>query len=447
MEKDMTKGGASKLLISFTIPLFIGNVFQQLYSMIDTIIVGRFVGVEALAAVGSTGGFSFLLIGFAIGLAQGFSVLISQRFGAKDPEGMRKAYTQSIICAFVVTTIISLVFYLLSMPMLRLVNTPENIIDMANDYLSIIYLFLNSAVFYNLFSSVLRALGDSKSPVLFLLISSVLNIILDLFFVVVIPMAAKGVAIATVIAQAISALASYIYINKKFPVFRTRKEDWKLDKNTCKRLLAIGIPGAIQYSVCAIGVIIVQAFLNGFGSNAVAAYSVGCKIENVVTQFYPALGIALSTYCGQNLGAGRIERIRKGFKSGLFITFAYSVFALVAIYFIAEPLSYIFVDKNTTSIEVIDMAVQYSIIVSYFFIPLGMIFIYRSGSQGLGSGSIPMISSVTELVLRVVSVMILPSVIGYVGICLASPFAWIGAGFILPVFAYAHIRKLEKSFS
>lgn len=447
MEKDMTKGGASKLLISFTIPLFIGNVFQQLYSMIDTIIVGRFVGVEALAAVGSTGGFSFLLIGFAIGLAQGFSVLISQRFGARDPEGMRKVYTQSIICAFVVTTIISLVFYLLSMPMLRLVNTPENIIDMANDYLSIIYLFLNSAVFYNLFSSVLRALGDSKSPVLFLLISSVLNIILDLFFVVVIPLAAKGVAIATVIAQAISALASYIYINKKFPVFRTRKEDWKLDKNTCKRLLAIGIPGAIQYSVCAIGVIIVQAFLNGFGSNAVAAYSVGCKIENVVTQFYPALGIALSTYCGQNLGAGRIERIRKGFKSGLFITIAYSVFALVAIYFIAEPLSYIFVDKNTTSIEVIDMAVQYSIIVSYFFIPLGMIFIYRSGSQGLGSGSIPMISSVTELILRVVSVMILPSLIGYVGICLASPSAWIGAGFILPIFAYAHIRKLEKSFS
>ena len=442
----MTRGGAFKLLLTFTIPVFIGSVFQQFYSMVDTIIVGRFVGVDALAAVGSTGGFSFMVIGFSIGLAQGFSVLISQRFGARDECGMRKTYTQSIICAFAVTTLVSILFAFLSKPLLRLVRTPENIIDMANDYISIIYMFLNAAVFYNLFSSVLRALGDSKSPVIFLLISSVLNIVLDLFFVVVVKMSAKGVAIATVISQAVSALIAFIYINAKYPVFRTTKEDWAFDRNLCRRLLRIGIPGAIQFSVCAVGVIIVQAFLNGFGSDSVAAYSVGCKIENVVTQFFPSLGIAISTYAGQNLGAGRIDRIRKGFRSALIICISYALFATVAVSFISRPLAMIFIDNASSSAGVIDLAVQYSITVSYFFIPLGMIFVYRNGSQGLGSGSIPMLSSIIELVVRVIAVMIMPGLLGYLGICLASPAAWIGAGFILPFFCYRLIRKIEREF-
>ena len=443
----MTTGNQYKLLISFAIPIFIGNVFQQLYSMIDTIIVGRFVGVEALAAVGATGGFSFMLIGFSIGLAQGFSVLISQRFGAKDPEGIKKAYTQSIICAFVITTLISIVFYFLAKPMLRLVRTPDNIIDMATDYISIIYLFLNSAVFYNLFSSVLRALGDSKSPVLFLLLSSVLNILLDLFFVIVIPLAAKGVAIATVIAQFISAIVSYIYIYAKYPVFRASASYWRIDKAICKRLLAIGIPGAIQFSVCAIGVIVVQAFLNGFGSDAIAAYSVGCKIENIVTQFFPALGIAISTFAGQNFGAGKIKRIRNGFKSATIIMILYAIIASIAVRFISEPLSYLFVDKNSANPNVINMAVQYTTIASYFFIPLGLIFIFRTGSQGLGSGSIPMLSSILELSLRVIAAMILPGLIGYLGICLASPAAWIGAGFVLPFVCSKFIKKIELNLN
>ena len=304
----MTKGPIARLLLSFSIPLFLGNLFQQLYSMVDTIVVGRFVGVEALAAVGSTSGFSFMVVGFAQGLTAGFSVIISQRYGAKDMEAMRRSYAMSIIGSLLMSVIIAVFFCLMSMPFLRIINTPENIIGDANSYISIIYAGIGTAVFYNLFSSILRAVGDSRSPVIFLLLSSVLNIVLDLFFVIVIPLGCSGVAIATIIAQGISALVSFIYIKIRFPMFRLRKEDWDFDPKLLIRLMRIGIPGAVQFSVCAVGVIIVQAAINDFGSDTVAAYSVGGKIENLITQFFPAIGMGLSTFAGQNLGAGDFGR-------------------------------------------------------------------------------------------------------------------------------------------
>ena len=218
----MTKGNTLRHLLSFSIPLFIGNLFQQLYSMVDTIVVGRFVGVDALAAVGSTGGFSFMVVGFAQGLTAGFSVIVSQRFGAKDNAMMRKTYAMSILSSAVVSVFIAVMFALLSMPLLRLIDTPENIIGMANSYILIIYLGIGTAIYYNLFSSILRAVGDGRSPVYFLLISSALNIVLDLFFVIVIPLGCAGVAIATIIAQGISAVISFFYIKKRFPMFRYR---------------------------------------------------------------------------------------------------------------------------------------------------------------------------------------------------------------------------------
>ena len=211
MECDMTKGSPLRLILTFSIPLFIGNLFQQLYSMVDTIVVGRFVGVDALAAVGSTSGFSFMVVGFAQGLTAGFSVLISQRFGAKDIPMIKKTYAQSILCSIICSIVIAAVFAILSMPLLRLIDTPENIIDDANTYILIVYLGIGTAIFYNLFSSILRAVGDGRSPVYFLLIASVLNIVLDLFFVIVIPLGCAGVAIATVIAQGISAIISLIF--------------------------------------------------------------------------------------------------------------------------------------------------------------------------------------------------------------------------------------------
>lgn len=324
MDKNLTIGSPLGLLLSFTIPLFLGNLFQQFYSMVDTIVVGRFVGVEALAALGTVNGFSFMVIGFAQGLAQGFSVLISQRYGAEDKDGMRRTYAMSILTSAVISVVISLIFFVLSKPLLYLINTPENIIDMANEYISIIYLFLFCSVFYNLFSSVLRAVGDSKSPVIFLLIASILNIVLDLLFVISFHWDVIGVAIATVLSQGIAALVSILYINKRFADFRLKREDWKLNKNIIIKLLKIGLPGAFQFSICAIGVIIVQSVLNKFGSDTIAAYSVGTKLESILMQFMISLGMAISTYAGQNLGALKIDRIKKGFRTATLISIVYA---------------------------------------------------------------------------------------------------------------------------
>ncbi len=439
----MTKGPIARLLLSFSIPLFLGNLFQQLYSMVDTIVVGRFVGVEALAAVGSTSGFSFMVVGFAQGLTAGFSVIISQRYGAKDMEAMRRSYAMSIIGSLLMSVIIAVFFCLMSMPFLRIINTPENIIGDANSYISIIYAGIGTAVFYNLFSSILRAVGDSRSPVIFLLLSSVLNIVLDLFFVIVIPLGCSGVAIATIIAQGISALVSFIYIKIRFPMFRLRKEDWDFDPKLLIRLMRIGIPGAVQFSVCAVGVIIVQAAINDFGSDTVAAYSVGGKIENLITQFFPAIGMGLSTFAGQNLGAGDFGRIRKGFRTAFMIMVIGAIASMLIARILAVPFSYLFMDSRTTSEAIISETVQYVNTVAWFFIPLGMIYLYRTGCQGLGSGIIPMFSSVTELIFRIIAAFTLPIAFGYTGICFASPAAWMAAGFALPFCYFSLMRKLE----
>ncbi len=446
MEKNMTKGSPLWLLTSFTLPLFAGNLFQQVYAMVDTIVVGRFVGVDALAALGAVGGFSFMVIGFAQGLGNGFAVLVSQRYGAKDMNQMRKAYTMSILASFVVGLIISVLFALLSMPLLEMINTPENIIEMSNEYILIIYLGLLPCLYYNLFSSILRAVGDSKSPLIFLLISSVLNVILDLVFVLVIPLACAGVAIATVLSQGISAIFSYIYIKRKFPIFQFQKGDWKIDWAMISRLLKVGLPGAIQFSVCAIGVIFVQIAINGFGSDIVAAYSVGNKIENIYSQMFPAIGMAISTYAGQNLGAGEFDRIRKGFRAAFLLTVIWSVAALFISFFMTKPFALLFVDKNAP-VEVLSNAQLYVNTVISYFLPLGMIFLFRTGCQGLGSGTIPMISSITELIMRAVAAFTLPVFMGYLGICYASPVAWVGAAVILPICYVIQMKTIKKKLN
>ena len=447
METNMTKGSPYRLLFFFSIPLIFGNLFQQFYSMVDTIVVGRFVGVNALAAVGATSGFSFMVIGFGQGLTMGFSVLISQYYGADDKDMMRKSYAMSILSSFIVSIMISLIFIVFSIPMLRLIETPENIIDGANIYISIIYGGIIAVIYYNLFSSVLRAVGDSKSPLIFLLVASLLNIAGDLFLVIVIPMGVAGVAIATVVSQAVSALLCYVYINRKYPVFRVGKKDFKIDFFLVRRLLKIGLPGALHFSVCAIGVVIVQAAINKFGSDTVAAYSVGNKIENVITVVYNVFGMAISTYAGQNLGSGKYKRIVSGFKAICVLSLLATVFTVALAWTISQPLSYLFVDKSTTDPEIINMSVFYVRTISFFFPFLASIFIFRTGCQGLGSGSIPMISSISELIIRALAAFILPSLLGYTGVVLASPFAWVIAGIICPVCYYFLIKDIKRQLT
>ena len=444
MEKNMTEGSPFKLLIAFSLPLFLGNLFQQVYSMVDTVVVGRFVGVDALAALGAIGGFSFMVVGFAQGLGSGFAVLVSQYYGAGNSERMRKAYAMGVVASLGVGILISLAFFIFSMPLLEAVRTPANIITMANEYISIIYIGLLASIYYNLFSSILRAVGDSRSPLLFLLISSLLNVVLDLFFVLVIPLACAGVAIATVLSQAISAVISYFYIKKRFPAFRFRKGDFKLDWDMIRRLMRIGIPGAVQFSVCAIGVIIVQIAINDFGSDIVAAYSIGTKIETIMSQMFTALGMAISTYAGQNLGAGAYDRIRKGFLSCFILIVIWSIVSYFLSFFITEPLAYLFIDSSMGGQSVIDNAIIYVDTVIVFFIPLGMIFLFRTGCQGLGSGAIPMISSITELVARAIAAFTLPIWFGYLGVCYASPVAWVCAAIILPICYFVQMKGIRR---
>ena len=446
MQKNMTMGNPFLLLTGFVLPIFVGNLFQQLYLMSDTLIVSRLLGVEALAAVGSVSPFSYMVVGFAQGLTMGFTAILSQRFGAGDNEGMRKVYAMSTLLSVLISFLLSIVFTFLSRPMLKLVNTPDNILDMAVEYISIIYIFLIFQVLYNLYAGVLRSLGDSKSPLVFMIISAITNIILDIIAIAVFHMGVGGAALATVFSQGLSAILSFIYIKKKFTILTPSKEEKKYDRSLSKVLLKVGLPGAFQYSITAISCILVQASLNNFGSDSVAAYSVANKIENMVTQFYPALGIGISTFAGQNLGAGKLKRVRKGFRVSVYLNIAYSIFALIICQSFASPMSKRFIDSNTSSPVVIEESILYVTTMSLFFIPLGFIFIFRTGCQGLGSGKIPMISAIIELVARTCTAFSLPYFFGFLGICYSNAVSWISAGFILPIVYLAFMKKLERHY-
>lgn len=442
----MTKGSPYGLLIRFSIPLFFGNLFQQLYTMIDSIIVGRFVGVEALAAVGVTGGYVFLINGFGQGLSTGFSIPISQRYGAKDLKGVKKNYAMGLLLSAILSIFVSLLSILLTSWLLKMIDTPSNIFDMAYIYLVIIFAGLPSVIYYNYLSGVLRAVGDSKSPLIFLLISSILNIILDLVFVIIIPLGCAGVAIATLLSQTVSALIAYIYIYKRYPMFKLSRDDWKIDLFIVKNLLRIGVPGGIQFSVCAIGTIIVQAAINAFGSDYVAAISVGIKIESMVNIPFTVLGMALATYAGQNLGAGDIKRIKQGFKDVTLMCVIISIVSLLLTRVLTEPIVGLFLERDESFPLILEITQYYINTVSYFFLPLGSILIFRTAAQGLGSGLIPMLSSLVELAMRALGIIFLPSLIGFLGVILSGVMAWVAAGILCPVGCIILIRKIERRF-
>ncbi|MGH0052224.1 MAG: MATE family efflux transporter [Sphaerochaetaceae bacterium] len=433
MQQDMTRGNPLRLIFFFMLPILGGNLFQQFYSMVDTFVVGRFIGVQALAAVGSTGPVTFFVLGFVIGLSAGFSVIISQKFGAKDERSMRKAVAMSILAAFFLSLVISFLAIISAQPLLEALNTPEDIIVDAHAYLVILYLGIVATIYYNLLAAILRALGDSRSPLYFLLIASVLNIIGDLISVIILGIGVEGVAFATISSQGISALLCLLYIYRRYPILHLKKEDWRIDWPMVARLLRIGLPSALQFSVCAIGVMIVQSVINTFGSDTVAAYSVGTRIEQLVTQPLMTLGLAMATYSAQNLGGGYLSRINQGVKSALLLTILFSLAAFLLVFFAGDVLAMLFIDASQG--QVISQTNQYLSLISYFFIPLGIIFVFRNTCQGLGSGLIPMLSSLQELLFRSLAAFILPGMLGYTGIILSSPLAWVAAAILL-IFAY-----------
>ena len=442
MELDMTKGKPSSLIIKFIIPIIIGNVFQQFYSMVDTIIVGRFVGVQALAAVGATGTISFLILGFMMGLTTGFTVLTSQRFGAGDEEGVKKSVTNAILLSVVTTVIMTGVSMWGMDGLLRLMNTPEDIFEMSKTYIMIICGGMICSNFYNLLASILRAVGNSKVPLLFLIVSAVLNIVLDLLLVLVIPMGVAGAAWATVISQGVSAVLCLIYIIKKVPIFSFKKEYWHWDMHCVRNQVSIGIPMALQFSITAIGTIMVQTALNMLGSTVVAAYTAANKVEQLVTQPFVAMGMTMATYGAQNRGVNDLDRIRKGVRTANVMNVIYAVVIYGVVYTILPYMIRLFVSGDIS--EVLDYARTYIIIAGAFFIPLGMIFIFRNIMQGCGFGFIPMLGGVVELLSRLVGAFVAARMLSYEGVCFANISAWCSAAIFLAISYIFVMRKMIK---
>lgn len=441
MTKDMTTGNPVKLILLFSIPLLIGNIFQQFYSMVDTIIVGRFIGVDALAAVGSTGSMSFLINGFVVGLTSGFAVLVSQKFGAKDEEGLKKAVASALVLSLIATGIVTLVSVLLAKPMLHLMNTPDNIIDDANAYIIIIYAGTIATVVYNIIAGILRALGDSKTPLYFLIVASILNIVLDIVFIVNFSMGVAGAAWATIISQGVSGLLCIVYTYKKYKILRLKKEDFKVMSRVYKKHLKIGIPMALQFSITAIGIMTVQGALNVFGSSAIAAYTAASKVLQIVMQPAITFGVTMATYCGQNLGAKNYIRIKEGVKKCTEISVITSIIAGIILVFGGKFFVGLFIENPDASIlAYAQECLNYSAI---FFIPLGLIFIYRNALQGMGESFVPMMAGAFELIARSVVAFTLPSFIGYTGICLADPVAWLSAAIPLGIYYFKKMKSID----
>ena len=440
MTNDMTTGNPVKLILLFSIPLLIGNIFQQFYSMVDTIIVGRFVGVEALAAVGTTSSMVFLVNGFVMGLTSGFAVLISQKYGAKDEAGVKKAVASSITLSIIATIIVTFISVISAKPLLALMNTPSNIMKDASTYIVILYAGNVAIIFYNMMAAILRALGDSKTPLYFLIVSSVLNIILDLVLIINFKMGVAGAAYATVISQGVSALLCVIYTYKKYKILRLKKEDFKVKKKYYRKHLKIGIPMALQFSITAIGIMTVQSAINIFGSTVIASYAAASKVLQLVMQPATTLGVTMATYCGQNIGAKRYDRIKLGVKKCVQISIITSLISAMVLIFLGKYFVMMFVSNPDA--EILSYAQQVLNISAIFFIPLGLIFVYRNALQGIGDSFIPMMAGVYELVARAVVAFTLPKVLEFMGICLADPVAWFAA--VIPL-AYTYYKR-EKSF-
>ena len=426
MTKDMTTGNPLKLILFFSLPVLFGNLFQQFYSMVDTIIVGQFLGEDALAAVGATGSIMFLVLGFASGLAQGFGVMVSQAFGAKDESRLKHIVALSFLLTIIISVILTALTVTTSRELLIFMNTPDNILDMADSYIRVIFWGIITSMMYNVVSGILRGVGDSKTPLYFLLFSSALNIVLDLFCIVTLKLNVAGAAYATVISQGISAVLCLIYMYRKFTILRTRKSDYYIDRVTTAQMMGLGIPMALNYSLIAVGSMILQSAVNVFGSSAVAAFTAASKVEQISTQPMPALGTTMSTYCGQNLGAGKYERIFDGMKKAFGIALGTVAIAAFICTVFGRSIVSLFLSEPTEAIY--SYATQYLNTISCFFFFLALIYLYRTSLQGLGKGIMPMVSGIFEMICRVGVVWLLLNPYGYWSVRLASPVAWIGAG-------------------
>lgn len=436
--KDMTVGSPMKLILGFAVPLLFGFLFQQFYSVVDTIIVGKTLGVDALAGVGATGSVNFLVIGFCMGVCSGFAIPVAQKFGAKDYVTMRRFIANSVWLSIGFAAVMTVLVSIFCRQILTLMRTPEDILEYAYSYIVIVFIGIPATYLYNLLSGFIRSIGDSKTPLVFLVISSVLNIGLDLLLIMVFRMGVAGAAVATVLSQLISGILCLIYMYYKFDILIVRKDEWKADTHLMGILCSMGVPMGLQYSITAIGSVILQTAVNTLGSAAVAAMTAGSKVSMFFCCPFEALGSTMSTYGGQNVGAKRLDRIGKGLLSCSILGVVYSIAAFVIMYFFGDSLALMFLDAGET--EILQNARMMLVINSAFFIPLTFVNVIRFLIQGMGYSTFAILAGVFEMVARTLAGVFLVPVFGYTGACFASPLAWILADlFLFP--AYFHVMK------
>ena len=440
MTKDMTTGNPVKLLLWFSIPMLVGNIFQQFYNMADAAIVGRTLGYRALAAVGSTGCVMFLVFGFFFGLTSGLSVVTAQRFGAKDYENMRHSVAIAIIISFIFSTVTTIVCCLCTPFILRMMNTPNEIYQMTYDYMFVMFAGTFSLVGYGLISNIIRALGDSVTSVVFLIVSCMLNIGLDYWFILGLDMGCGGAAWATVLSQSVSALLCLIYVICKFPILKLQRKDWRWDPPFYKNMLKLSLPMALQFTVTAVGVVILQAVLNKFGPVYMAAVTTAAKLESVVSMPLFSFGMAIATFAAQNYGANNYVRVRDGVRSCALLVSAIAIVGMFIAMAIIKPFGVFFIKSGDK--EILDAMQLYTNISSSQYVILGLLLVYRNALQGLGHTFIPLMGGAAELVMRAFAALVLARFFGFIGVAWSHPLAWYGA-FILLIIDYRRvIRKL-----
>ncbi|MDF2559269.1 MAG: family efflux transporter [Microbacterium sp.] len=442
MATSLTTGRPWRVILAFSIPLLLGNVVQQLYQFADAIVVGRHLGVTSLAAVGATGSLLFLLLGFAWGLTSGFAIPIAQAFGARDDAAVRRSVATGVFLSAITSVILTVAAPLLAGPILTLLQTPPELMAEATVFTQISFLGASATMFFNYLSAIIRAIGDSKTPLVFLTVSCALNVGLVVLMVGPLEWGVGGAALATVVAQAVSVALCLEFVRRRLPMLHLRRADWRITGDDISEHLRLGLPMGFQASIIAIGTLTVQVALNTLGADAVAAYTTGSRVDSLAVALLSSLGLAVSMYAAQNHGGRRPDRIRRGVVEATWMAVAAGVVLGGLLIAFGAPMVRLFIGAGSD--DVVDMAHRMLIINGCGYWALGMLFVLRGALQGLGHTLVPTVTGVIELVMRVGAAIVLGAWIGFDGVALSNPLAWVGAIVLLvPAYVRAH-RELGR---
>lgn len=443
--RDMTEGDPMKLILGFAVPMLFGFLFQQFYNLVDTMIVGKFLGSGALAAVGSTGSINFLVIGFCMGICNGFVIPVAQQFGAKNYRNLRKYVANGMWLCIGFAVVLTLVTTIFTGQILTIMKTPEDIFDGAYRYIFIIFCGIPATILYNMLSGIIRSLGDSKTPVIFLALSSAINIVLDVVLIYYIPLGVAGAALATVISQAISGLGCLYVVIRRFEILRMNREEMRFDGMYARNLCGMGIPMGLQYSITAIGSVILQTAVNTLGTVYVASVTAGSKLSMFFCCPYDAMGSTMATYGGQNVGAGKLDRIGKGLKSCVLLGAIYSAIAFVVLALFSKNLALLFVDGAEK--EIIEQTYMFIMANCSFYFFLALVNIVRFLIQGMGFSQFAILAGVLEMAARALTGIVFTPIWGYPGACLGNALAWLFAdAFLIPAY-FICMKRLRSRFA